>query len=99
MTAPLVPMPMPPPAPSPSPAEPRRTRWGSLKLRLAVLGALLIGGSVALTVALTLDSVATNDERVAQDLSLVQTRKVPEASSSTLKCVSSKFESGDNNSS
>ena len=78
MTAPLVPMPMPPPAPAPlpSPAEPRRTRWGSLKLRLAVQGALLIGGSVALTVALTLDSVATNDERVAQDLSLVQTRKM-----------------------
>ena len=53
-----------------------RTRWGSLKLRLAGLGVLLIGVSVALTVDLTLSSVAANDERVAQDLSLVQTRKM-----------------------
>ena len=79
MTVPVVPE-LPPPPPSAAPATPsaapRRPRWGSLKLRLAGLGALLIGVSVALTVALTLDSVAHNDERVAQDLSLVQTRKM-----------------------
>ena len=51
-------------------------RRGSLKLRLAAIGALLIAASVALTVGLTLRSVDDHDEAVALDLSLVQTRKM-----------------------
>ena len=67
-------LPSEPPPPETIAAEP--SRWGSLKLRLAVIGALLIAASVALTVGLTLRSVAMHDEAAALDLSLVQTRRM-----------------------
>ena len=54
---------------------PRPARRGSLKFRLAAIGALLIAISVALTVGLTLRSVDQHTEQVALDLSLAQTRK------------------------
>ena len=53
-----------------------RSPWGSVKLRLALIGALLIAASVALTVGLTLRTVDQHSEQVALDLSLAQTRKM-----------------------
>lgn len=64
------------PADIPSNAVQRTTFWGSLKLRLALIGALLIALSVALTVALTLQAVNRDSEEVALSLSLAQTRKL-----------------------
>ena len=57
-------------------AAAKAPRRGSLKLRLAAIGALLIGASVALTVGLTLRSVENHDEAVALDLAQAQTRKM-----------------------
>ena len=60
------------------------TRWGSVKLRLAAIGALLIALSVALTVGLTLRTVDDHDEQLALDLSLAQTRKMAKLISARL---------------
>ena len=49
---------------------------GSLKLRLALIGALLIAASVAVTVNLVLRQVGQRSEEVALDMSLAQTRKM-----------------------
>jgi diguanylate cyclase len=61
-----------------------RPRWGSVKLRLAAIGALLIALSVALTVGLTLRSLDDYDEQLALDLSLAQTRKMAKLISARL---------------
>ena len=58
----------------------QRLRWplalSSLKLRLSITGVLLIALSVAVTVGLVLNQVASRAEQVALDLSLAQTRKL-----------------------
>ena len=59
-------------------------RWGSVKLRLALLGALLIAASVTLTVGLTLRGIDEHSEQVALDLSLAQTRKMAKLISARL---------------
>jgi diguanylate cyclase (GGDEF)-like protein/PAS domain S-box-containing protein len=75
---------MPQPAARPiNPVMPR-SRWGSVKLRLAAIGALLIALSVALTVGLTLRTVDEYDEQLALDLSLAQTRKMAKLISARL---------------
>lgn len=51
-------------------------RFGSVKLRLSITGVLLIALSVALTVGLVLNEVASRAEQLALDLSLSQTRKL-----------------------
>jgi diguanylate cyclase (GGDEF)-like protein/PAS domain S-box-containing protein len=61
-----------------------RPRWGSVKLRLAAIGALLIALSVALTVGLTLRTLDDYDEQLALDLSLAQTRKMAKLISARL---------------
>ena len=60
------------------------SHWGSLKLRLALIGALLIAASVALTVGLTLRAIDRHSEQVALDLSLAQTRKMAKLISARL---------------
>ncbi len=60
------------------------SRWNSVKVRLAAIGALLIALAVALTVGLTLRTVDAQDEQVALDLSLAQTRKMAKLISSRL---------------
>jgi diguanylate cyclase len=60
------------------------SRWGSVKLRLAVIGASLIALAVALTVGLTLNAVDQHDEQVALDLSLAHTRKMARLMSARL---------------
>ena len=60
------------------------SRWGSVKLRLAAIGAFLIATAVALTVGLTLHAVDTHDEQVALDLSLAHTRKMARLMSARL---------------
>ena len=60
------------------------SHWGSLKLRLALIGALLIAASVALTVGLTLRAIDRHSEQVALDLSLAQTRKMAKLVSARL---------------
>ncbi|MES2957524.1 MAG: diguanylate cyclase [Pseudomonadota bacterium] len=62
----------------------RPSRWGSVKLRLPAIGALLIALSVALTVGLTLRSLDDYDEQLALDLSLAQTRKMAKLISARL---------------
>ncbi|MEF7613484.1 diguanylate cyclase [Aquincola sp. MAHUQ-54] len=51
-------------------------RFGSVKLRLSLVGVLLSAASVALTVGLVLREVGARTEEVALDLSLAQTRKL-----------------------
>lgn len=60
------------------------SRWGSVKLRLAAIGAFLIALAVALTVGLTLKAVDRHDEQVALDLSLAHTRKMARLMSARL---------------
>ena len=69
---------------SSAPAATATLVWGSLKLQLAVIGAVLIAASVALTVGLTLRSVGQRSEQVALDLSLAQTRKLAKLISARL---------------
>jgi diguanylate cyclase len=59
-------------------------RLGSVKLRLAAIGAVLIAVAVALTVGLTLRVVDRHDEQLALDLSLAQTRKMAKLISARL---------------
>jgi PAS domain-containing protein len=51
-------------------------RAGSLKFRIALMGRLLVGASVAVTVLLVLDEVGRRTEQVALDSSLDQTRRM-----------------------
>ena len=60
------------------------TGWYSVKLHLALIGALLIAGSVGLTVTLTLRTLQAHDERMALDLSLSHTRRIAKMMSSRL---------------
>ena len=60
------------------------TGWHSVKLQLALIGALLIAGSVGLTVTLTLRTLQAHDERMALDLSLSHTRRIAKMRSSRL---------------
>ena len=69
---------------SPARAGATTSSWGSVKLRLALMGALLIASSVALTVGLTLRTVDLHSEQVALDLSLAQTRKMAKLISARL---------------
>lgn len=75
---------MPVSAPVAAPTELHRSPWTSVKLRLALIGALLIAASVALTVTLALRAVDQHREQVAIDLSLVQTRKMAKLVSARL---------------
>ncbi len=58
--------------------------WTSIKLRLALLGALLIALSVAITVELTLRTVDDHDEQLAVSLSAAQTRRMAKLISARL---------------
>lgn len=79
------PAPAPPPETTPPPAVgAARAPWHSLKLRLALMGTLLIALAVALTVGLTLSTVGQRSEQLALDLSLAQTRKLARLVSSRL---------------
>ena len=60
------------------------TGWHSVKLQLALIGALLIASSVGLTVTLTLRDLEAHDERMALDLSLSHTRRIAKMMSSRL---------------
>ena len=60
------------------------SRWSSLKLRLAAMGALLIAISVALTVSLTLNHLQAHDQQVALDLHLAHTRRIARMTSGRL---------------
>ena len=83
------------------PAVMPTSRWSSVKLRLALIGALSIAASVALTVGLTLRSIDRHSEQVALDLSLAQTRKMAKLISArlvslqlSLRSASESFETG-----
>ena len=69
---------------SPARAAATTSSWASVKVRLALMGALLIASSVALTVGLTLRTVDLHSEQVALDLSLAQTRKMAKLISARL---------------
>jgi diguanylate cyclase len=65
-------------------ARAARAPWQTLKLRLALMGVVLIALAVALTVGLTLSTAGQRSEQLALDLSLAQTRKLAKLVSSRL---------------
>jgi diguanylate cyclase (GGDEF)-like protein/PAS domain S-box-containing protein len=75
-------------------APPTRSPWGSVKLRLALIGALLIAASVALTVEQTLRVVNEHAQQVAVDLSMAHTRRMARLISARLVSLQLALRSG-----